>query len=166
MPHEYPADPSSVSVQTIVQRIIENVAHASKKVDEFEGYAETGLGHQLLSSIGIRLENIGLLAEELIRRLDSAPYSGEKNADENDDDFGRQHNVLLLDADHASIEKLLVGINTALSSICKDSDYAVDAQEFLDRLSQRLFRKNICDLTNSNMEWVKKILDVEEDYIR
>lgn len=147
-------DPSSTPVETIVQRIIENAAHASKKVDELEGYAETGLGHQLLSSIGIRLENIGLLAENLMKRLESTPHTGEKN----DDGVAQPP-----DFDHASVEQMLVAIDTTLSGICKDNDYAIIAGEILDGLSQRLFRKNIRDLTHSNSKWACKVAESEED---
>lgn len=145
-------DPSSVSVETIVQRIIENVAHASKKVDKLQTHAETG--HQLLSSIGVRLENIGLLAEALMKRFLSTPYSGEKNAD---------GVAQPLDFDHASVEQLLVAIGTTLWGICKDNDYATIAGEILDRLSQRLFRKSIQDLAHSNSEWAFKVAESEED---
>lgn len=150
-------DPDSASVETIVQRIIENAAHASKYVDELHDDTKTGTEHQLLNSIGIRLENIGLLSEELVKRLNHGSCNGEK-PDEKKNDRGFEMTL-----DHASVEQLLVAINTALSAICKDNDYAVEAHKFLDKLSQRLFRKNIRDLTHSNSKWACKVAESEED---
>ena len=44
----YITDPDSASVETIVHRIIENTAHASKKVDELHDWTVTGTGQLLL----------------------------------------------------------------------------------------------------------------------
>lgn len=66
----YITDPDSTPVETIVQRIIENVVHASKKVGELHDWTVTGTGQLLLIHLETRLENIGRLAESLAKRVE------------------------------------------------------------------------------------------------
>lgn len=79
MPHEYLADPSSVSVQTIVSRLIVDAAHAGADLDEVAEYVKTAQKEktdsssfdsvvQWLGSAMNEVENIGHLAEALARR--------------------------------------------------------------------------------------------------
>lgn len=90
MTHEYLADPNSVSVQTIVSRIIVDTAHAGADLDEVAEYVKTAQKEktdsssfdsveQWLGSAMNEVENIGHLAEALAKRLDPDSYSDEKN---------------------------------------------------------------------------------------